>query len=55
MASEVSHIAQFDGEIIARLPLEVEGVVDGVGQFVGAVVNAEGNGLAVVDTPGPSP
>ena len=41
VTAEVADVAQFDGEIVARLPLDVERVVDGVGQLVGAVVDAE--------------
>ena len=49
MAAHIAHIAQFDGQIVARLPLDVERVVEGVGQLVLAVVDAERDGLAVVD------
>ena len=49
MAAEVADVANFDCQVVARLPLDVEGVVEGVGQLVGAVVDAERDGLAVVD------
>ncbi len=52
MAAEVADVAELDGEVVARLPLDVEGVVDGVGQLVGAVVDAERDRLAVVDQSG---
>ncbi len=46
VAAEIADIADFDGEVVARLPLDVERVVEGVGQLVGAVVDAERDGLA---------
>jgi hypothetical protein len=49
VAAHIAHVAQLDGQVGPRLPLEVERVVDGVGQLVGAVVDAERDGLAVVD------
>ena len=39
--AEVANITDFDGQIIPRLPLKIERVVDGVGQFVGAVVGGK--------------
>ena len=41
MAAYVADVADFDCNVVPRLPLDVEGVVDSVGQLVGAVVNAE--------------
>ena len=38
MTADVAYIAKFDGEIVTRLPLDIQGVVDGVGKFVGAGV-----------------
>jgi hypothetical protein len=52
VTADIAHVAEFDGDIGTRLPLNVEGVVDGVGQLVSAVVYAEGDGLAVVDHSG---
>src|SRR6266481_3217029 len=41
MAAEVADVADLDGEIFTGLPLNIEGVVDGVRQFVGAVIDSE--------------
>src|SRR5207302_6908650 len=46
--AEVADVADFDGEVVARLPLDVERVVVGVGQLVGAVIDAERDGLAAL-------
>ena len=48
MTAHVAHVANIDGEIIARLPLNVQCVVEGVGQLVGAVIDAERDGLAAI-------
>ncbi len=42
MAAEIADVANFDCQVLARLPLDVESVVDGVGQFVGAIVGGKG-------------
>ena len=47
MAAQIAHVSEFDGEIVPRLPLDVECVVHGVGQFVGAVVDTERNRPAI--------
>jgi len=49
MAAHIAHITKLDGQIAARLPLNVKGVVDGVGQLVGAVVDTKRDRLAVID------
>ena len=38
MTTEIAHVADFDGEIATRLPLNVQSLVHGVRQFVGAIV-----------------
>src|SRR5215472_13332386 len=48
MTAEVADVSDLEGEVFARLPLDVERVVVGVGKFVGAVVDAERDGLAIV-------
>ena len=47
MATQVPDVAEFDGEVVARLPLHIEGVVVGVGKLVGLVVDSQGDGLAI--------
>ncbi len=42
VAAEVADVADFDQEIAARLPLDVESLIHGVGKFVFAVVIGEG-------------
>ena len=42
VAAEVADVSDLDGEIVTRLPLKVERVIDGVGQLVGAVIGGEG-------------
>ena len=41
MAAEIADVADLDGEVAARLPLNVQSLVHGVRQFVGAVVIGE--------------
>lgn len=41
MPAEVADIADLDGQIIARLPLDVQRVVDAVGKLVVAIVEGE--------------
>ncbi len=45
MTPEISDIADLDHEVATRLPLDVEGVVDAVGEFVLAIVDGEGEEL----------
>ena len=45
VTSEVAHVTDFNGEIVARLPLDIERVVDGVGKLVGPIVSSKGNRL----------
>ena len=46
MAAEIAHIAEFEDQVVAWLPLDIQRVVVGVGQFVGAVIDAQRDGLA---------
>ena len=46
VAAEVADVAKLDGQVVARLPLDVQRVVIGVGQLVGAVVDAKRDRLA---------
>ena len=48
MAAQVADIANFNGQVVSRLPLDVQRVVHGVRQLVGAVVHAERDRLAAV-------
>ena len=41
VAAQIADIAELDGQVVARLPLNIQRVVDGVRQLVGAVVNAQ--------------
>ena len=34
MAPKIADVADFDGQVIARLPLNIERLVNGVGEFV---------------------
>ena len=52
VASYLANVAELDGQIIARLPLKVEGVVNRVRQFVLSVVDTEGDRLPTVDDRG---
>ena len=52
MASQVAHVAHFNRQIVARLPLQVQRVVDRVRQLVGAVIDAQRDRLAIVDNAG---
>ena len=52
MAAAVADVAEVDGEVVAGLPLDVEGEVFGVGELVVDVVGAEGKGLGAVDDAG---
>ena len=45
VTAEIAHIANFDHQIVARLVLEIEREIDAVRQFVGAIVDAENEGL----------
>ena len=49
MTAEIADVADFECQIVARLPLDVQRVVDTVGQLVGPVVDAERDRLTVVD------
>ena len=42
MTAEIADVADFNSEVAARLPLNIEGLVHSVWQFVGAIVDAEG-------------
>ena len=42
MAAEIADVANVDSEVVTRLPLNVERLVERVGELVGAVVIAEG-------------
>ena len=48
VTAAVAVVAEREGEVVARLPLEVEGVVDGVGEDVVLVVGAEVEGGGTV-------
>ena len=48
MAAQIAHVSKLEGEIVPRLPFDVESVIEGVGQFVGAVVNAKRYGPAII-------
>ena len=48
MASEVADITEFNSQVVARLPLNIQRVVIGVGQLVGAIVNTQRDGLATI-------
>ena len=52
MASEIAHITEVDHQIVARLPLQIEGEVNRVGEFVSAVVVTESKRLGSVDDAG---
>src|SRR5579864_8821801 len=41
MSSKISDVTDVDCEIVARLPLDVERLVHGIGELVGAVVVSE--------------
>ena len=41
MTAEIADVADLDGQIVTRLPLNVERLVQRVRQFVGAVVVGE--------------
>ena len=45
MSAEIPDVADLDGQIVPRLPLNVKCVVDGVGKLVGAVVGCKGEQL----------
>ncbi len=49
MPAAIADEADLDRQIVARLPLDVKSVVEGVRQLVGAVVYAQRNGLSVVE------
>lgn len=49
MSAHVADVSDFDSEVITWLPLNVERVVDGVGQLVGTVENAKGDWLSAID------
>ena len=42
MTSEIAHVANFDREVLTRLPLNVERLVESIREFVGTVVIGEG-------------
>ena len=42
MTTEIAYVADFDREIMTRLPLNIEGLVESVRKFVGTVVIGEG-------------
>ena len=42
MAAEIADVTNLDRQVLARLPLDIESAVDGIGQFVGAIVGSEG-------------
>ena len=42
MAAEIADVANLDCQVLARLPLDIESAVDGIGQFVGAIVGSKG-------------
>ena len=46
--AQVANVAKVEGQIVARLPLDVEGVVDRVRQLVLAIVNAKRDRLGSV-------
>src|SRR5882757_9720128 len=48
VTAKVADVSELDGEVIARLPLDVQGVVDGVGQLVVLGVVGEGEHLRAV-------
>ena len=48
MFAAVAHVAQGQGGVDARLPLDVEGIVDGVRQNIGPVIGAEVQGVGAV-------
>jgi hypothetical protein len=41
MAAEIADVTDFDGQVATRLPLNIERLVQGVRQLVGAVVIGE--------------
>src|SRR6202022_680532 len=48
MGAEIANKADCDPEVITRLPLDIECVVDRVGQLVGTIVRTERKGLGTV-------
>ena len=46
--AKVADITDLDGQIVSRLPLKIERVIDGIGQLVGAVISGEGKELLPV-------
>ena len=52
MAAYITHVSNFYRQVIAGLPLNVECVIDRVGQFVLPVIDAEGEGLSALDNLG---
>ena len=42
MTAQIADVADFNSKVVARLPLNIEGLVHSVWQFVGAIVDAEG-------------
>ena len=41
MTSDVTHVAQLDGDVVARLPLNIESVVHRIGQLVGTIIDTQ--------------
>ena len=52
VAAEVANVAELHQQVVARLPLQVQGEVDAVRQLVGGVVHAQGEGRCSVDDGG---
>ena len=49
VAAQVADVSDFDGEIVTRLPLDVERVIDGVGELVGTVISGKREERLAVD------
>ena len=49
MTAQVADVTDLDRQVVARLPLNIERVIDGVGQFVGTVVSGKGEKLRAID------
>ncbi len=48
MTADVADVADIDREVVARLPLNIQRVVEGIRQLVRAIVDAERDGLTVI-------
>src|SRR5262249_24660247 len=52
VASEVADISDLNRQISSRLPLNIEGVVNGVGQLIGAIIGCEREQLLTTNDSG---